>query len=124
MKLFPEDLGYLALDPSRGLAVIEGVRFRYIIFGNDIRTVKQIAEKDGSVGIRFEMTFALTRDDKPDPEAIRKSLSSYDVKRMHSTRYGKAAPDFALADTTGKVWRLRDLRDKKSVVLVFLAGTT
>jgi HEAT repeat protein len=85
---------------------------------------RQIAEKDGSVGIRFEMTFALTRDDKPDPEAIRKSLSSYDVKRMHSTRYGKAAPDFALADTTGKVWRLRDLRDKKSVVLVFLAGTT
>jgi HEAT repeat protein len=85
---------------------------------------RQIAEKDASVGIRFEMTFALARDDKPAPEAIRNTLSSYDVKRMHSTRYGKAAPDFALPDTTGKVWRLRDLRDKKSCVLVFLAGTT
>ncbi len=85
---------------------------------------RQIADKDESVGIRFEMTFALTRDDKPNPEAIRKSLSNYDMNRVHSTRYGKAAPDFALADTTGKVWRLRDLRDKKSVVLVFLAGTT
>jgi HEAT repeat protein len=85
---------------------------------------RHIADKDSMVAIRFEMTFALTRDDKPNPEAIRKSLSSYDVKRMHSTRYGKAAPDFALADTTGKVWRLRDLRDKKSVVLVFLASTT
>jgi hypothetical protein len=85
---------------------------------------RQIADKDQSVGIRFEMTFALTRDDKPNPEAIRKTLSNYDVKRVHSSRYGKAAPDFALPDTSGKVWRLRDLRDKKSVVLVFLAGTT
>lgn len=43
MKIFPEDLGYLALDSSRALAVIEGVRFRYIIFGKDVRNIKQIA---------------------------------------------------------------------------------
>jgi hypothetical protein len=85
---------------------------------------RQIAAKDESAGIRFEMTFALTRDDKPNPDAIRKTLNTYDMNRVHSTRYGKAAPDFALADTSGKVWRLRDLRDKKSVVLVFLAGAT
>jgi HEAT repeats len=85
---------------------------------------RQIAENDGSVGIRFEMAFALTRDDKPNSDAIRRSLSNYDVKRIHSTRLGKEAPDFSLVDTTGKAWRLGDLRDKKSVVLVFLAGTT
>jgi hypothetical protein len=85
---------------------------------------RQIADKDGSVGIRFEMRFALTRDDKPDPKAIRKALSSYDVNRMDSARLGKAAPDFALADTAAKDWRLSGFREKKSVVLVFLAGTT
>jgi HEAT repeat protein len=85
---------------------------------------RQVAQTDESVGIRFEMTYALTRDDKPNPEAIRKALSNYDMNRLHSTRYGKPAPDVTLADTTRKVWRLRDLRDKKSVVLVFLAGTT
>jgi hypothetical protein len=42
-KLFPEDLGYLALDPARRLAVIEGIRFRYIIFGDDVRSVRQVA---------------------------------------------------------------------------------
>jgi hypothetical protein len=84
---------------------------------------RQIADKDKSYGIRFEMTFALTRDDKPDPGAIRKALSKYDLTRMDSAHQNKAAPDFELADTTGKTWRLSDFRGKKSVVLVFLIGT-
>jgi hypothetical protein len=85
---------------------------------------RQIADKDPSAGVRFEMTFALTRDGKPDPGAIRKTLSSYDLTRMDSAHLDKAAPDFALADTSGKAWRLSDFRGKKSVVLVFLIATT
>ena len=85
---------------------------------------QQIADKDTSAGVRFEMTFALTRDDKPEPGAIRKTLSRYDLTRMDSARLDKAAPDFALGDTSGKTWRLSDFRGKKSVVLVFLIGTT
>jgi HEAT repeat protein len=84
---------------------------------------RQIADKDPSYGIRFEMTFALTRDDQPDPGAIRKALSKYDLTRMDSAHRNQAAPDFELADTTGKTWRLSDFRGKKSVVLVFLIGT-
>jgi HEAT repeat protein len=85
---------------------------------------KQIADKDTSAGVRFEMTFALTRDDKPDPGTIRKTLSRYDLTRMDSARLDKAAPDFALVDTSGKTWHLSDFRGKKSVVLVFLIATT
>jgi hypothetical protein len=70
------------------------------------------------------MGFALARDDKPDPGAIRKTLSSYDVARMDKAHLDKAAPDFALADTKGTTWRLSDFRGKKSVVLVFLIATT
>src|SRR5262245_2602376 len=73
-------------------------------------------------GVQFLMSYALTRDDKPDPKPIRQALIDYDLKRMGSAREGKAAPDFALVDTQGKTWRLRDLRGKKSVVLVFPMG--
>lgn len=81
---------------------------------------REIADKDPSAHVRFEMTFALTRDDKPNPRAIRRALSSYDLTRMDSAHLGKAAPEFALADTSGKTWRLGDFRGKKSVVLVLL----
>jgi hypothetical protein len=84
---------------------------------------RQIADKDTSYGIRYEMTFALTRDDKPDPGAICNALRNYDLTRMDSAHLNKAAPDFELADTTGKTWRLNDFRGKKSVVLVILIGT-
>jgi hypothetical protein len=43
MKVFPEDYGYLALDPSRALMVIEGIRYRYIVFGKDVSGIHQIA---------------------------------------------------------------------------------
>jgi hypothetical protein len=42
-KLFPEDLGYLALHPASGSVVIEGVRFRYLILGEDVRSVEQVS---------------------------------------------------------------------------------
>ena len=42
---------------------------------------------------------------------------------MDNAHLDKAAPDFALADTSGKTWHLSDFRGKKSVVLVFLIGT-
>jgi hypothetical protein len=80
----------------------------------------EIADKDPSEHVRFEMKYALTRDDKPDPGPIRRALSSYDLTRMDSAHLGKAAPDFEIADTTGKTWRLSKFRGKKSVVLVFL----
>jgi hypothetical protein len=85
---------------------------------------RHIADKDPSAGVRFEMAFALTRDNKPELGTIRKALRDYDLARMDSARLGKAAPDFTLADTSGKVWRLSDFRGKNSVVLVFLLSTT
>jgi hypothetical protein len=81
---------------------------------------RQIADKDPSAHVRFEMKYALTRDDKPGPAALRRTLSSYDLTRMESAHLDKAAPDFVMADTTGKTWRLSKFRGKKSVVLVFL----
>jgi hypothetical protein len=85
---------------------------------------RHMAEKEPHDDVRFLMSYALTRDDEPDPRPIRQALIDYDLTRMGSARQGKAAPDFALVDTQGKTWRLSHLRGKKSVVLVFLMGYT
>jgi hypothetical protein len=84
---------------------------------------RKVADSAGE-GVRYEMTFALTRDDRPDPEPIRKALAGYDPTRMASARPGQDAPDFELADASGKVYRLRQFRGRKAVVLVFLQHTS
>jgi hypothetical protein len=65
---------------------------------------------------------ALRRDDKPDPQAIRKALRTFDPATMDIARLGQAAPDFALPDALGKTHRLSQFRTKKMVVLEFHSG--
>jgi hypothetical protein len=130
-------LGFIA-DPSTRPALVEAikekdefVRIHALMalarFGRQPATPEfrhLASEKELHDGVRFLMSYVLTRDDKPDPKPIRQALIDYDLTRMGSAREGKAAPDFALADTQGKIWRLNDLRGKKSVILVFLMGYT
>jgi hypothetical protein len=70
--------------------------------------------------VRQNMAFALARDDKPDPAALRKALANYDLAAMDSARVGGLAPDFSLGDLQGKTHRLSELRGKKEVLLIFL----
>jgi hypothetical protein len=65
---------------------------------------------------------ALKRDDRPDPQAIRKALRDFDPAGMDSVRLGQLAPDFALPDALGKTHRLSQYRGKKMVVLEFHSG--
>jgi HEAT repeat protein len=129
-------LGFIG-DPNARPALLEAVKEKdefvrihallaLVRFGRQEATpeLRQIAEKDPHDDVRFLTSYALMRDDKPDLKRIRQALIGYDLARMGSARQGKAAPDFALADTQGKVWRLSELRGKKSVVLVFLMGYT
>jgi hypothetical protein len=85
------------------------------------KLLKLAGKDEATTGKRYiELMFAMTRDDEPNPERIRKALRGYDVARMGSAQLGKSAPDFTLADASGKTWRLRQFRDKKAVVLIFL----
>jgi hypothetical protein len=70
--------------------------------------------------VRQNMAYALGRDDRPDPAALRKALASYDLAALGSPRVGGLAPDFTLGDLQGKTHRLGDFRGKKEVLLVFL----
>jgi hypothetical protein len=69
-----------------------------------------------------ETSFARAWNAKPDTDPVRRALREYDLSRMDSAQLGKPAPDFALADTNGKNWRLSELKGKKTVVLVFRIG--
>jgi HEAT repeat protein len=76
--------------------------------------------------VRAHLEFALARKDDPNPAAIRKALQDYDPARIDTARVGQLAPDFSLADLSGKTRRLGQIREGKgvggpqAVVLVFL----
>lgn len=42
MKIVPEELGFLVLDPARCMLTVEGILHRYIVFGKDVLDVKQV----------------------------------------------------------------------------------
>jgi hypothetical protein len=81
---------------------------------------EQILRNDPSVwGVKPMMAAALGREDRPNPEQLRKALADYDLRKLDSARIGEVAPDFMLADFTGKTYRLSQFRGK-TVVLRFI----
>ncbi len=86
--------------------------------------LKAMKEKDANRDVKAHVGFALDRDDKPNPVALRKMLAGYDLARMNTAVVGKAAPEFELTDATGKTYKLTDFKGKKAVVLVFVYGDT
>ena len=85
--------------------------------------LRELAGKDPTRSVYVDMMFVLTRDDEPNPEPIRQAFRNYDLARMDSAHLGKAAPDFTLADASGKTWHLGQFRGKQAVVLIFLVGS-
>ena len=86
--------------------------------------LQAMKEKDANRDVKAHVGFALDRDDKPDPAALRKMLGGYDFAKMNTAVVGKAAPEFELTDATGKTYKLADFKGKKAVVLVFVYGDT
>src|SRR5262245_54095859 len=70
--------------------------------------------------VRPMMAAADERADRPNQAELRKALADYDLRKMDSARVGELAPDFTLADFTGKTYRLSQFRGKKTVVLRFI----
>lgn len=83
-----------------------------------------IKEKDANRAVKAHVGFALNRDDKPDPAALRQKLAGFDLAQMNTAVVGKAAPEFELTDATGKIFKLADFKGQKAVVLVFVDGDT
>jgi hypothetical protein len=80
---------------------------------------RMLANDPSKWGVRPMMAAALERDDRPDPAALRKALTDYDLGTLDSARLGETAPDFTLHDFTGKAYRLHQFRGK-TVVLRFI----
>ncbi len=90
----------------------------------DEEPYQTLRQKDANRDVRAHAAFAIERDDKPQPDAIRKTLIGYDLKALATAKLGEKAPDFTLPTATGKQVRLSDYRGKKPVVLVFVYGDT
>jgi HEAT repeats/AhpC/TSA family len=62
------------------------------------------------------------RDDTPNPAAVQRALTEYDLTTLDRARLGQAAPDFALVDGQGQTYRLSQFRGRKLVILEFTTG--
>jgi HEAT repeat protein len=81
---------------------------------------ERILTEDPTVfGVRPMLAAALERTDPPNQAEMRKALAEYDLGKLDSARLGQPAPDFTLADYTGKTCRLSQFRGK-TVVLRFI----
>lgn len=83
---------------------------------------RQVLEEDSHWMLRHYIGIAVARDDKPNPEAIRRALVEYDLAQMDTARLGRVAPDFSLADAAGQTHRLSQFRGQKTVILEFHSG--
>jgi RND family efflux transporter MFP subunit len=90
----------------------------------DEEPYQTLRQKDANRDVRSHAAFAIERDDKPQPEAIRRLLRDYDLTKMATAKVGEKAPDFTLTSAAGKEVQLSDFRGKKPVVLVFVYGDT
>jgi hypothetical protein len=57
----------------------------------------------------------------PERPAVDESAPVQEI--LTRFQLGKPAPDFTLADASGKPWHLRQFRGKQAVVLIFVMGT-
>src|SRR5262249_32360794 len=79
----------------------------------DEEPYQTLGQKDANRDVRSHAAFAIGRDDKPQPDAIRRLLQDYDLTRMATAKVGEKAPDFILTSAAGKEVRLTDFRGKK-----------
>jgi hypothetical protein len=83
---------------------------------------RQVLEDRSHWMLRHYIGIAMSRDDKPNPSAIRKALSEYDLSQMDIARLGHLAPDFSLPDAGARSYRLSQFNGQKMVVLEFHTG--
>ncbi len=85
-------------------------------------TLERIAEEGESRNIRHRAILALERFKQgatSNPEQI-KAWAGLDEKTFRRVEVGKPAPDFELKDTDGKIRRLSDYKNNKTVVLIWI----
>lgn len=116
-----------SLDPMRPLGdPVWKIQFEAVVMsakaGKEAMPVLDNAVSNGSPAVKHwaGLVRSLLQSNAPEAAATRRALAEVDLAKIDSARYGELAPDFELADLSGKTWRLSQLKGKKDVALVFL----
>jgi len=78
------------------------------------------ADKQRDVQHQCELAAYALREGKPATPDLARAYAALDERQFDRVRVGDAAPDFALPDTDGRMWRLADYRGKTPVVLIWV----
>ncbi len=93
-----------------------------IDYKQGVPTLQKAVSQDQSEHVRHRAKLAIGRI-KEGVKAAGESIdvwNSLDESTFRRVQVGQAAPDFELKDTNGKTWQLSDLKNKKTVVLIWI----
>ena len=84
--------------------------------------LRERLEKDPSKDVRHQCELSIDQIQKKmgATEELAAAFRSLDPSQFKTVRVGAPAPDFAVPDTEGKVWRLSDFRGKEWVALIWV----
>jgi len=85
---------------------------------------QQLVKTERHRDVKRHLDYALERTAPAASAAIAAAMHKWDTKLLDAAQVGKPAPDFELTSVDGRQVRLRDYRNKKSVILVFVYGDT
>jgi peroxiredoxin len=88
-----------------------------------VPALKKAHEADPSKDVRHQCElaiYALERGISASTPELANAYAALDETKFDQLRIGAPAPDFALPDTEGRVWRLADFRGKRDVLLIWV----
>ena len=87
-----------------------------------ISVLKKVGEQDDSKHVRHRAKLAIGRlkENPANNTELIKAWTELDERTFRRAEVGKPAPDFELKDTKGKTWRLSALKNKKTIVLIWI----
>lgn len=87
-----------------------------------IEALKRASEQDDSKHVqhRAELAIGRLKQNRGNNSELIKAWTNLDEKTFRRAKTGKPAPDFELKDVYGKIWRLSNFKNKKTVVLVWI----
>jgi len=112
----------LAEDPDAVVRAQAAIALGQLGLERSLAPLRTDLYRDPSPDVRHRIELAIDQIDRrrqPGPELARQ-YAALDESTFRTARVGRPAPDFELADTDGRSWRLSDFREVGPVLLIWV----